>query len=102
MSCEGMKNNMGKRVVRMVAERRRRKQRPKRRWIDSVNVDLSGKGLSGEQTQLCGGNLSHISITPKSEKWERCGGRRSRHMKYGVFAKTLLAKERDGDGDAVE
>ena len=30
---------MEKRVVRMDAEGRRRKGRPKRRWIDTVNVD---------------------------------------------------------------
>ena len=29
---------------------RRRKGRQKRRWMDSVNVDLRGKGLSGEET----------------------------------------------------
>ena len=29
----------------------RRKGRPKRRWMDSGNVDLREKGLSGEETQ---------------------------------------------------
>ena len=29
---------------------RRRKLRPKRRWMDSVNVDLREKGLSEEET----------------------------------------------------
>ena len=30
---------------------RRRKGRPKRRWMDSVKVDLREKGLSGKETQ---------------------------------------------------
>ena len=32
-------------------EGRRRKGRLKRRWMDSVNVDLRVKGMSGEETQ---------------------------------------------------
>ena len=40
-----------KRVMRIDVEGRRRKGRPKRKWVDSVNVDLREKGLSGEQTQ---------------------------------------------------
>ena len=38
---------------------RRRKGRPKRRWMDSVNVDLREKGLLGggeTQNRLCGSN----------------------------------------------
>ena len=38
---------VGKSVMRMDVEGRRRKGRPKRRWMNSVNVDLSKKGLSG-------------------------------------------------------
>ena len=36
-------------------EGRRRKGRPKRRWMDSVNLDFRKTGLSGEETQkgLC-------------------------------------------------
>ena len=37
-----------KKVVRTDVEGRRRKGRPKRRWMDSVNVDLREKELSGE------------------------------------------------------
>ena len=33
--------------MRMDVERRRRKGRPKRRWMDSINVDFGEKGLSG-------------------------------------------------------
>ena len=29
----------------------RRKGRPKQMWMDSVNVDLREKGLSGEETK---------------------------------------------------
>ena len=47
---------VGKRVMRMDVEGRRRKGRPKQRWMDSVNVDLREKGLSGRRctTGLCG------------------------------------------------
>ena len=46
-------NNMGRicgeRVsMRMDVERRRRKGRPKRGWVDTINVYLRMKGLSGE------------------------------------------------------
>ena len=44
---------VGKRVIRMDVEGRRRKGGPKQRWMDSVNVDLREKGLSGEETQNC-------------------------------------------------
>ena len=37
-------------MTRMDVDGRRRKGRPKRRWMDSVNVDLREKGLSGEET----------------------------------------------------
>ena len=39
-----------KRVTRMGAKGRRRKGRPKRKWVDSVNVDPMEKGLSGDET----------------------------------------------------
>ena len=41
---------VGGRLIRMHVDERR-KGRPKRRWMDSVNVDLREKGLSGEETQ---------------------------------------------------
>ena len=37
----------------MDVEDRRRKETLKRRWMDSVNVDLREKGLPGEDTQNC-------------------------------------------------
>ena len=52
---------IGTGVMRTDVEGRRRKGIPRRRWMDSVNVDLREKGLSeGERhkTWLCGGNLS--------------------------------------------
>ena len=57
-------------------EGRRRKGRPKRRWMDRVNVDLRENGLSGEEThnravwrQL----VRNIDRTKKSEKmrWKK-------------------------------
>ena len=41
----------GKRVMRMDVEEGRRKGRPKRRWMESVNVNLREIGLSGDETQ---------------------------------------------------
>ena len=41
---------MGETVMRMDVEERRRKGRPKQRWMDSVNVDSRENGLSGEET----------------------------------------------------
>ena len=41
----------GKRVMMTGVEGRGRKGRLKQRWMDSVNVDLREKGLSGEETQ---------------------------------------------------
>ena len=40
-----------KRVTKMGVEEMIMKGRPKRRWVDSLNVDLREKGLSGEETQ---------------------------------------------------
>ena len=42
---------VGKRVMRMDVDGKRRKGRLKRRWMHSVNVDSTEKGLSGEETQ---------------------------------------------------
>ena len=39
----------GERLMKMDVEGRRRKGRSKRRWMDSVNVDVRGKGLSGRR-----------------------------------------------------
>ena len=40
-----------KRVMVMDVRRKRRKGRPKRRWMDSIKNDLTEKGLSGEEAQ---------------------------------------------------
>ena len=40
---------VGKRVMVMDVEGRRRNGRPKSRWMDRVNVNLREKGLSGEE-----------------------------------------------------
>ena len=45
------KEYVGNRGMRMYVDGRRRKGRLKRRWTDSVNVNLREKGLSGEETQ---------------------------------------------------
>ena len=42
--------NVDLRVMRMDVDREKRKGRLKLRWMDSVNVDLREKGLSGEET----------------------------------------------------
>ena len=42
---------MGKRETRVDVGGKRRQGKPKQRCMDSVNVDLREKGLSGEETQ---------------------------------------------------
>ena len=42
---------IGKRVVAMGVPGKRRRGRPKRRWLDSIRNDLSEKELSREDTQ---------------------------------------------------
>ena len=39
---------VGKRVMGMEVPGKRRRGRPKRRWLDSIRNDLSERGLSGE------------------------------------------------------
>ena len=58
-----------KKVMRMDLEGRRRKGRPKQRWMDSVNVHLRDKGLSGEVMQnrfwyihIWSETLTHIKV----------------------------------------
>ena len=55
----------------------RRKGRPKRRWMDSVNVDLREKELSGEEMQrpgcvetTCEIHLPHIEVGKDAVKVE--------------------------------
>ena len=56
---------VGKTVMRMDVEGRRRKGRPKRRWMDSENMDLGEKGQSGRRSkaELCEGNWSERKKT---------------------------------------
>ena len=42
---------VGKRVVGMKVPGKRRRGRPKRRWLDSIRNDLSERELSGEDAQ---------------------------------------------------
>ena len=39
-------------MVVQITEGRRRRGRPKRRWLDRVKDDIREKGLSGEELQL--------------------------------------------------
>ncbi len=42
---------VGKRVMGMEVPGKRRRGRPKRRWLDSIRNDLSERELSGEDAQ---------------------------------------------------
>ena len=42
---------VGKRVMVMEAPGKRRRGRPKRRWLDNIKKDLSERELSGEEAQ---------------------------------------------------
>ena len=55
---------VGKRLVRMDVEGKRRKGRPKQKWVDSVNVNLRVKGLSGRRhkTWLYGGQIHRLHV----------------------------------------
>ena len=44
-------NHVGRRVMNMEVQDRRRRGGPKRRWIDCVREDLEEKGLTGELAQ---------------------------------------------------
>ena len=45
------REDVGKRVVGMEVPGKRRRGRPKRRWLDSIRNDLSARELSGEDAQ---------------------------------------------------
>ena len=56
----------------------RRKGRPERRWMDSVNVDLREKELSGEDMQNRAGWKQLVTLSDKStphRSGKRYGGR---------------------------
>ena len=42
---------VGKRVMAMEVPGKRRRGRPKRRWLDNIKNDLSDRELSGEKAQ---------------------------------------------------
>ena len=60
----------------MDVEGRRRKGRPKRRWMDNVNVYFGEKGLPGETTQnmvvwmKLVGNVYPIIETGETMRWK--------------------------------
>ena len=63
-------------IVMMMDVEGRRKGRPKRRWMDRVNVNLREKGLPSEETQnqQVWGQLVR-NIEPLHRSGKRCGGR---------------------------
>ncbi len=68
---------VGKRVMGMEVSGKRRRGRPKRRWLDSIRNDLSERELSGEEarkTKFNEGISLETSAPHKSGK--RCGRRR--------------------------
>ena len=44
---------VGRRAMEMEVQGRRKRGRPKRRWLDKVKDDIKEKGLSGDQSCLC-------------------------------------------------
>ena len=63
---------VGKRVMGMEVPGKRRRGRPKRRWLDSIKNDLSERELSGEEvllkTEFNGGVSQDTSTPHKSGK----------------------------------
>ena len=43
---------------------RRKRGRPKRRWLDQVRDDIKGKGLSGEEVYICHRQIWSSYIDP--------------------------------------
>ena len=74
---------VGKRVMRMDVEGRRRKGTPKRMRMDSVNVDLRDCRARRCKTGMYGCNLSHTSTPQRS--WKRCGGRRTEEANFSLI-----------------
>ena len=69
---------VGKRVMVMEVPAKRRRGRPKRRWLDGIMNDLSERELSGEEARKItfNGVVSYETSTPhKSGKG--CGRKRS-------------------------
>ena len=62
---------MGKRVMEVAGKRRR--GRPKRRWLDNIKNDLSERELSGEETQ---DRVSAQSLTSFRKHLKTCLFRR--------------------------
>ena len=50
MYCEE-KKNVVKRVVVLVMPGKRRRGRPKRRWLDNIRNDMSGREFSREEAE---------------------------------------------------
>ena len=59
---------VGKRVMAMEVPGKRRRGRPKRRWMDTIGNDLSEKELSREDTQDRAKGLCKVKKIPKIQK----------------------------------
>ena len=64
---------VGKRVMAMEVQGKRRRGRQKRRWLDNIRNDLSERELSGEKAHKTkfNGVVSYETSTPHKSKWER-------------------------------
>ena len=68
---------LGKRVMVMEVPWKRRRGRPKRRWLDNIKNDLSERELLGEDAQdRVQWRRLRIIIDPKYKSYKRCGRRR--------------------------
>ena len=62
---------VGKTVMVMEVPGKRRRGRPKRRWLDNIKNDLSERELSGEQAQYRVKWRCLIRNIDPIQKWER-------------------------------
>ena len=65
-TCDEKRGTLCRRVMQV--QRRRKRGRPKRRWLEKVKDDIKEKGLSGRKctTVLHGGVCHRTSTTHKS------------------------------------
>ena len=76
-------------MMRMDVEGRRRKGRPKRRWIDSVNVDLRENGLSRKETLYMAVQSQPVRNINLKRSLKRCGVRRRMGHQMNVCLLTM-------------
>ena len=65
---------VGRRAMEMKVQRRRKRGRPNRRWLDKVNYDIKEKGLSADKVYdhgPCYMEAYMTVITFKNEKQEK-------------------------------